>query len=260
MDLKALIEWCLDLRYFHPDDALDGGVAIPYTWTPGDDQSRLVLVLGENAGGKSFFRRIVRLATDYGKVRTQWVRPGESVQITEREPGPYPVREVIHLSMQARSGGDFMHGPMRAMVYGDESYNATGDLSGNLVKTGISTARDRDHDIIVYWDEPDIGMSAGAAAGAGLDIGDLLAAPPDHLQAVFITSHSPPLVNALLGGLRPHYLYLGNADGPATPEAWIEGQRAGFEPVRPAELADRSRARFKAIQAILNDKKKAAKT
>jgi energy-coupling factor transporter ATP-binding protein EcfA2 len=52
---QELVDRCLELRYFHPEK--DGEkAAIPFRWVLGE--SNFVVVTGENAGGKSFFRRI----------------------------------------------------------------------------------------------------------------------------------------------------------------------------------------------------------
>ena len=52
---KQLVERTLELDYFQ-----DPKPAIPYVWKPGKAGNPLVGVVGENAGGKSFFRRCVR--------------------------------------------------------------------------------------------------------------------------------------------------------------------------------------------------------
>jgi len=229
--IPALLEWIDGLRYFYPDEACEGRIAIPKIIRPSESDSRLVLVLGENAGGKSFFRRLVWAGT------------------SSKHKGPLPVDEVIHLSMQARAGG---MGAMGAFVYGSESWQSTGENSAHTVAGGITTAKGRDHGVILYWDEPDIGMSESSAAGAALDLVDFLREAPEHVKAVFITTHSKAMVEKLLP-LDPWYVHLGDSDGPRSIGEWLVRKPV---PIRPAELKALSRRRFLDIQAILNSGKR----
>jgi len=234
LDVGALLQHMLDeLSYFHPADVLGGETAIPAIYVPGT--SRLALILGENAGGKSFIRRIIRLMTHPGQ-------KGDMGRLKVKK-GPFPVRETIHLSMEARTHG----GITRSFIYGCEDWRSTGENSASTVVTGIRTILKRTHPAIIYWDEPDIGMSAGCAAGAGLTIRQLVEGQAPLVQAVFVTSHSPALIQPLQG-LNPHYL--GDADGPPDLGAWFEAQKDPT-PVMPEELQATSHKRFKMIQALL---------
>ncbi len=136
---KELVEQCLTLRYFHPED--DDDAAIPYVWVPGD--GNLVVVTGENAGGKSFFRRV---ASSIARL-------------------PENKMEVIPISMEGRR--QVAYNVCLAFVYGDEEHDATGVNSIRTVLTGISTCQGRETDHVVIWDEPDIGLSEGNAASVG---------------------------------------------------------------------------------------------
>jgi len=238
--IEGVLDWILDLRFFHSDDAIDGRVAIPFYYNAGAENARLVLVLGENAGGKSFFRRLVQ----------------EACRHKGNNSGPYPVREVIYLSMEHRTGG--MMGPIGAFVYGSEQRRSTGENSAHTVEGGITTASGRNHDVVVYWDEPDIGMSAACAIGVGVEIAQFVNEAPDNIKAVFVTTHSPAMVTALLkADARPHYLYLGDEMAPLSLEDWVAWQAdvALHGPgISPKQLAEASHKRFKDIQAILDDK------
>ena len=86
--------------------------------------------------------------------------------------------------------------------------------------------------------------------GAGETIRDfLLRSEGPLIQAVFVTSHSPSLVRPLLS-LDPHYIYLGDEAGPATPEAWLEAQ-LNPTPLSCEALQERGHTRFDQIQAVL---------
>lgn len=249
LDIVALIDATLDLDYFHPSDDT-GEVAIPALWVPGGPNAKLVLVLGSNAGGKSFFRRLIRLMTHAGtRHRGHW-KGGKFVQGPWKvEPGEFPVREMVHISMESRTSG----GVVSAMVYGTEDWQSTGENSAHTVEMGAKTSQGRCHPNIMYWDEPDIGMSAASAAGAGLEIKDMLNDLSPLVQAVFVTSHSAPLV-AQLVEFEPHYLHLGDEKGPATLCEWLEEQK-NPTPVRPSEVKRASTRRYRQIQAILNRRK-----
>ena len=115
---------------------------------------------------------------------------------------------------------------MSSMVYGNENWRSTGENSAHTVSMGVKTVLGRPHRVHAYWDEPDIGMSAGSAAGAGLALRELVdtveAGGAPFVQAVCVTSHSPALVRALTKGLkgahRPHYLYLGADKASGAPQ------------------------------------------
>jgi hypothetical protein len=220
-----------ELSYFHPWPGDDGTIAIPYVWQPGE--SRCCVVLGPNGGGKSFFRRLIQAASKdlWGGV------------------------ECIHLSMEARAGS-MMYGPMRAMVYGDEGRCSTGELSGHVVTTGIKTCRGRTQEHFIYWDEPDIGMGENEAAGCGLALADFVTDLPELTRCVFVTSHSRHLLRQL-EPLRPHYVHLGETHETA-PQSLPEWLDRPVTPVRPEAVSEASRARYKAILAILKsvDKKR----
>lgn len=230
--MQALIESMLhELSYFHPWPNDQDTVAIPYRWQPG--KLPLCLVLGPNGSGKSFFRRLLLETVHY-----KW----EGV-------------ESIHLSMEARSGCDTaLYGPMRVMIYGNEATSSTGELSSHIIQTGIRTCQGRKKEHLIYWDEPDIGMGDSEAAGAGILLYEFMEALPEKTRAVFITTHSRALV-CRLAPLCPHYLHLG-VEANKAPQSLSEWLNQPIIPISPTELKEVSRARFKAIQAILNSRGK----
>jgi hypothetical protein len=210
-----------ELRFFVPDQGWKDPV-IPWVWKRG--RNPLVVVVGDNAGGKSFFRRCVQGACSHSDV------------------------ECIGISMEARGQGGFV----RACVYGTEEWQATGENSAGTVLTGIKTCRGREKPHTIFWDEPDLGLSDSWAAGMGQTIAEFAQDPPEHTRAIFVVSHSKALIWELLPA-KPHYLHLGSVEAPPNLTAWLE------QPVKPRDLTqlkEASHQRFKRIQRILNENKR----
>lgn len=190
-------------------------------WQPSKG-AHLVLLIGDNATGKSLFRRVVGAwcLKDYDRDS----RKGKKV-------------EMIGLSMQDRAGG--MMGIAHAFVYGDEHTNATGVNTGHTVTTAIKTAEGRDGPNVVFWDEPDTGLSDAYAADVGRRIAAFALKPPAHTRASFVVTHRKALVEQLLTA-KPHVLFFGE-HAPSTVEEYLT------RPVKPAnieELYERGRALF----------------
>lgn len=220
---SELLDVALDFAYFHPRGR-GKTVAIPFIRGEGGS-GKLIVVTGENASGKSFFRRIVR-----GVCRRAEV-------------------ECIHISMEARSGDGSSFGGLRPFVYGDENQQSTGENSAGTVLGGIRTCLGREDAHVMVWDEPDLGLSDGWAAGMGEVIRDFATKPGKHTRAIVLVTHRRALVAPLLDAPH-HYLHLGDESGPKTLSAWFE------QPVVPrdiAKLAEQSRKRWRMIQDILDE-------
>ena len=190
-------------------------------WQPSKG-AHLCLLIGDNATGKSLFRRIVGAwcSKDYNR------NTGKGTRI-----------EMIGLSMQDRAGGQM--GIAHAFVYGDEFTNATGVNTGHTVTTAITTAEGRDSANVVFWDEPDTGLSDAYAADVGRRIAAFAKKPPPHTRASFVVTHRKALVEQLLKA-KPHVLFFGE-NAPKTVEEYLT------RPVEPAdieELYKRGRALF----------------
>jgi hypothetical protein len=219
---KELVDRCLTLRYFHPED--DEPAAIPYVWVPGE--GNLVVVTGENAGGKSFFRRCAASVA----------RQEENKKM-----------EVISISMEGRRQVAYNIGLV--FVYGDEEHDATGVNSIRTVVTAISTCQSREADHVVIWDEPDLGLSEGNAASVGSALADFSLALPEHTKGAVVITHRKALVKELLRA-KPHYLYLGSEDAPESLQAWVDAPPV----VKPLnKVLKDAHKRFLAISTILKD-------
>lgn len=177
----------------------------------------LTVVVGPNASGKSIFRRLA----------------GEEC----RKAGV----EFISLSMEKRSGG----GVVNAFIYGDESWESTGLLSARTVTTGISTCQSREKDHVIFWDEPDTGMSDEMAAAAGKAILNFVLKKPKRTRAIFVVSHNRYLLRKLAAA-KPHFVCLGDPLACSSLEEWVS------RPVEPADLGqalEEGSALFRRISA-----------
>lgn len=235
-DAKTLVEEALTLDYFHPLEEVPepdlGQTPIPAYFSPSGSDQKLIVIVGENASGKSFMRRIFSLICRNIKV------------------------ECIPLSMQGRS--DYFGG-LRSMVYGDETTESTGVNSSRTVTTGIKTCAARTSPHVIIWDEPDLGLSENGAAGVGKAIADYMISPNEHTLAAIVITHSKPLVRRLVESylhLNPHYLHLGEDNLEATPKSLNEWLAQGVEMRTLENIQEAGYRRFKLIQQILNKVKK----
>lgn len=227
MITKELLKRVFDTRFFDPKE--ECGPAIEYFWHPGE--SPLVIVVGDNASGKSFFRRIVSsVCGSVDKFKS----------------------EMINISMQGRCGGS-MYGPMRAMVYGDESWESTGTLSAHTVSTGISTCKGRKGKHLMFWDEPDVGLSDNYAAGIGVDIAGFAKECTQTTLACCVITHRKALLRQIVDSeIDYNYVCLGSNNPPETLRDYVE------QPVVPTSVENlfkESRTRFKKIERLLKEKK-----
>ena len=218
---RDLVRATLKYRFFHEEQ---GVTAIPVTYVPG--QGKLVVAVGDNASGKSFYRRVVQAVCQRSKI------------------------ECIHLSMQART--NFEGNAGLAFVYGSEEWKSTGENSANTVLGAVTTSRSRTEPHVIFWDEPDLGLSDNWSASVGVAIREFAAAPPDPLLAAVVVTHNVMLLHQLqLLRLDPHFLCF-DPHPTATLQEWLD--RPGE--VRPLEqLRQASFRRFKLIQRLLDETK-----
>lgn len=224
-DATSLLNEVLDLSYFHPLTPEEGGeTPIPSYLRPG--QGQLVVIVGENASGKSFFRRLVCAVCAQCEPRI----------------------ECINISLEGR-GQDF--GGVRSLIYGCEEYESTGVNSTHTVLTGIHTCQTRETPHVMLWDEPDLGLSESGAAGMGQAIATYTAAPNPLTLATLVVTHSRPLAERL-APLNPHYLYLGDGEPQKSLQDWLARP---IVPRDPEDIRAAGHRRFKLIQKVLDRKK-----
>lgn len=218
-DAAELVQRALRLTFFKPKKE-GGRPPIRARWVPGKRPAApLVVVVGDNASGKSFFRRVVGAICHEAGV------------------------EFMPVSMEGRAEGGFA----RAFVYGAESWESTGAISVRTVHTGVSSSRGRKDHHVIFWDEPDVGLSDAWAAGVGVALAEYARKPPKLAKAAFVVTHSKALVSQLVD-LAPHAVIFGER-APETLGAWLE---APVVPRDVAELGAESRRRFLRVQRLVD--------
>nr|WP_250807340.1 hypothetical protein [Neorhizobium tomejilense] len=149
--------------------------AIPSLFEEGINP-RLMVVTGENGGGKSLaieiFRRIsADMATAEGSRL-----------------------EVIDIGMKRRVAA----GIERTMIFGHEATESTGNVSIRTALKGIENSRTRDNDHWLVLDEPDIGVGDGYHEAIGQYLAAYGSNLPPLCSGLVVVSHSRAIVAELL--------------------------------------------------------------
>ena len=216
MTLTGIIKFIARTAYF--TGVGDTPPALTMRHVPGT--SRLCLVLGPNATGKSLLRRLAGAACKAKHI------------------------EFMPISMEFRTGQQF--GVGRAFVYGGtEMENSTGENSSRSVVGGIRTCRARENPHVIFWDEPDIGLSDGYARGMGRAIAALAQDTPEHTVAAFVVTHRKALVRELLA-VNPHVVFTGD-ESAASLDEWLARDE---EPMDIEALPKRSNSTYARVAAI----------
>jgi len=213
MTLTGIIEFIARTAYF--TGVGDTPPALAMRHVPG--ASRLCLVLGPNASGKSLLRRLV----------------GSTCR----------AKNIEHMGISMELRADNL-GP-RMFVFGSETDQSTGENSTRSVLGGIRTCRGRTEPHVVFWDEPDIGLSDGYARGMGRTLAAFARDIPEHTVAAFVVTHRKALVRELLP-VNPHVVFMGD-EGAASLDEWLARDE---EPQDIEGLKDRSLATWQRVQAV----------
>lgn len=201
----------------------------------------VVVIVGENASGKSLLFRVM--------------------QSTYQVEGHY----AVHLSIRERTGSGTgeMDRLRRAMIYGDEAESSTGAVSASVARRAFhnATAREGHKSAVVMLDEPELGLSEGYAHGLGEAVGLMLVGKPsgeyrmaESCQGAVIVTHSREFVRGLMLGMgaEPSFLYAGQV--PKTLQQWLDNP----ERLRAADLDtlyERGVEGRRAVHRIIEDVK-----
>jgi hypothetical protein len=189
--LAKMMDFISNLVYFDPDDPI-----FITNFEPGPKKTKLLVVTGSNATGKSFFGRLVAAYCKTPKAMNNKI-------------------ECIRVGMEIRATEGFH----RAFVLqGMESEESTGVNSVHMLRGALRTAKSREHDNILVIDEPDIGLSEAYSVA----MGEYIAKEMDDLspltKLVVLITHSRHIVEALLP-FKPAHLRFGDL---MTLEEWVE--------------------------------------
>lgn len=219
--MQQLLQELLGTRFFAEGGPLKGRL------TPGHADSRVALVAGPNASGKSFLTTMLGL----------WLRDEK------------PPVEFLSISMRMRT----REGMHRCFMYGPRGdSDSTGNVSTIAVKGGLRTARERTSPCVLQFDEPDLGLAEefGYAMGEWIGREDPTRVN-EHCRGMIVVTHSRELAKGLLDQLElaPHFLHLGAPS--LSLQEWMS------PPVRRTldelqGLSSVSHGRFRAIKAVLD--------
>lgn len=213
MQTTTILRESFALPYF-------GKAALQYHWTKA--KSNFVVVVGENASGKSLLRRILGTIARKGM-------------------------EVLSVSVEGRSGGGFA----KAFVYGSEEWKATGANSAVTVLTGIKTCQSRQRPHIIIWDEPDLGLSEAWSRSMGQTLCHFVKNLPENTKTVVVISHSKVLLNEFVD--IPHHFVCMGTTTITDLKSYLEHQPE----VRPLEvLLSESHRTFQSVQKIREKREK----
>ncbi len=215
-----------DNRLVRKADA-ESDAPLSLTFSPGDPESGVFILVGDNASGKSLMVRVLASRLNADKV------------------------EPLQVSMRYRTASG-MH---RVFMFGSDEDESTGAVSMHAVKGGLRTCQERLEPSWVMLDEPDIGLAEGYC----LALGEYLARFGNDLdgsgkKALGLVTHSKPLIQGLVRHLkvRPHFLVAGERHAGLSLEQWL----ADTSPRSLDELLqlnEKGHATWQAIHRILKD-------
>lgn len=180
--------------------AANGGPLVA-SFEEGDPESRVLLIAGDNASGKSFLVRVLA-----AKLNDQKVEP-------------------VQVSMRYRT----MSGLHRAFMYGGgDAEDSSGNVSLIALRGALRTVEGRETPSWLMLDEPDTGLAEGYCGALGTylaDFGNRM--PVSNCQGFTVVTHSRRLVSSMLFSLqkKPHFLCFSDYAANDLMEAWLEDAR-----------------------------------
>ncbi len=175
--INKIVTFLLNQRYFNGNNQ----TRILTHYEKGT--SKVLIVTGENAEGKSFFSRLFHeYCTRF--LKTDCLRTGMDVR-TER------------------SFATIFSG------YREEAVFSTGHSSVDSIISGIDTCKKMDSNHYIIFDEPTVGLSEGYQYAAGLYFAEFMKNCPKNTLGVVVITHSRLFVEPLLAH-NPQHLRFGD--------------------------------------------------
>lgn len=208
---------------------------------------KICLITGPNSSGKSVIRKLLH---QFELAACRPVHGNEDKCNKCHNTGFIIDRrkevEFIHISMEGRCNSS---GIQKLMVYGAEDDEGTGYNSIKTFKKALQTSQSRENDHILFFDEPDIGLSDGYSAGMGIEIVNFITTIPSYCRGVFVVSHNKSLAKQLLP-LLPSHLRLSDD---LSIEQWIN---TCSQPKQLNDLIENNLKTWHKVQEIINLRKK----
>jgi len=215
VNITELIEAVMGSRLLtHPDKPITA------KYIPGE--SKLCVILGDNATGKSMLRRII-----YGRSNKNNI-------------------ECMTFSVQGKTKSS----GIQSVIYGDEADYSTGRNAASLLLACIRNSKgwsEGGHAHNIIWDEPSLGLSDSWSASAGVSIREFIKDAPLNLGGAFLITHSQPLL-IQVRELNPHLIVL--EDECNSIGDWLEKPIV----IRPIDqLIENNKNKHSAISKVLNE-------
>lgn len=202
------------------------------TFEPGDPESRVILIAGDNASGKSFMTKILASFLNEDKI------------------------EPLQVSMRYRT----MAGMHRIFMFGKgDEEDSTGNVSLTAIKGALYNAEERKNPCWVILDEPDTGLSEGYCGAMGTYLANFgNRVPLNNCEGMAIVTHSRRLASSLLFTLekKPHFLCLSQYDADDHLTAWLEDER-DHSVEELLALSDSAHETYRKINQVLAEAKAA---
>lgn len=219
---EALGNTCLDEEYFGADGPC------PVSVEPGNPETGLLVVSGDNGSGKSLFLRALKAH----------LRRADADIV------------IIDADARARTFSGFERSHIDA---NDEDGDSIAAIFSTGTMNAIADARAATAPSLLMLDDPDIGLSDAWAAAIGREIAELVRNMPDALMGIVVASHRRPLIGSLTS-LEPSFVRIGTDRRP-TLEWLAGGPAAGNETI--AGMKSDIRKRWLRIEKIMTARRRA---
>lgn len=137
------------------------------------NDSNITIIYGENASGKSLISKVIQSVCRYNEEKR------------------IPVR-AVSVANRTSSGIE------KAMIFGDESEQSTGETSFSVARLGLNSFKNDEGQSILIMDEPDIGLSRKYSKAFGRYIVEGVNETNPEEKSVIIVSHNIDFIESIL--------------------------------------------------------------